>query len=129
VILLCLLEAPMPHRTIGLLMTLALATLWVPAVSPAQRLAKVPRIGRLLGNDPEAAAPSLEAFRPRLRELDYVEGQTIALEYRFAEGKIEPLPALAAPVRRIRTDEAPHRELSQEAGHHPALRAAGSSPG
>jgi hypothetical protein len=132
VILLCLLDAPMPHRTIGLVMTLALATLWVPAVSLAQRPANVARIGMLLDHDPEVAAPSLEAFRHRRRELGYVEGQTFALEYRLAEGKVEPLPALAAgsaPVRRLRTDEAPHRELSHEVGHHPALRAAGASPG
>jgi hypothetical protein len=55
-------------RPIGFLITLALAILLVPVVSHAQRPAKVPRIGMLLGNDPDAAAPSLEAFRQGLRE-------------------------------------------------------------
>ena len=59
----------MPRRIITLLVTLALATLLVPAVSHAQQPPKVPRIGMLLGNDPDAAAPSPEAFRQGLHEL------------------------------------------------------------
>jgi putative tryptophan/tyrosine transport system substrate-binding protein len=94
----------MTRRIIGLLVILALATLFVPAVSHAQRPAKVPRIGMLLGNDPEAAAPSLEAFRQRLRELGYVEGQTIAIESRFANGQVDPLPALAAALVQLPVD-------------------------
>jgi putative ABC transport system substrate-binding protein len=86
--------------------------LFVAPLVAAQRPANVPRIGMLLGHDPERAVPRLEAFRHRLHELDYVEGQTVAIEYRFADGTLEPLPALAAastPVRRIRPDEAPQR--------------------
>jgi putative ABC transport system substrate-binding protein len=94
----------MQRRTIGLLPTLALATLFVPAVSHAQRPVNLPPIGMLLGNDPEGAAPSPEAFRHRLRELGYVEGQTIAMEYRFAEGKVEPLPAFAAELVQLPGD-------------------------
>jgi putative tryptophan/tyrosine transport system substrate-binding protein len=58
----------------------------------------------LLGNDLDAAAPSLEAFRQGLRELGYVEGQTIAMEYRYADGKAEQLPALAADLVRVTVD-------------------------
>jgi putative tryptophan/tyrosine transport system substrate-binding protein len=94
----------MPHRLIGLLVTLALGLLVPPLAANAQRPANVPRIGMLLGNDADAAAPSLEAFRQGLRELGYVEGQTIALEYRFAEGKVEPLPALAAELVQLPVD-------------------------
>jgi putative tryptophan/tyrosine transport system substrate-binding protein len=94
----------MMRRTLGFLVTLTLATLLVPVVSHAQRPAKVPRIGMSLGNDPEAAAPSLEAFRQGLRELGYMEGQTIAIEYRFAQGKVDPLPTLAAELVQLPVD-------------------------
>jgi len=57
-------------------------------------------IGWLSGLD----RPSLEAFRHRLRELGYVEGYNIAIEYRFAEGKSEPLPILAAELVRLPVD-------------------------
>ena len=46
----------------------------------------------------------LEAFRQGLRELGYVEGQNIAIEYRFAEGQPERLPALAAELVRLKVD-------------------------
>jgi putative ABC transport system substrate-binding protein len=48
--------------------------------------------------------PPLEAFPQGLRDLGYVEGQSIALEYRFAEGKVERLPALAAELGRLKVD-------------------------
>jgi putative ABC transport system substrate-binding protein len=94
----------MPHRIIGLLVTLVLVTLFVPDVSHAQRPGKVPRIGMLLGNDADAAAPSLETFREGLHELGWVEAQTIAIEYRFADGKLEPLSALAAELVQLPVD-------------------------
>jgi putative ABC transport system substrate-binding protein len=52
----------------------------------------------------EVAAPALEAFRQALRELGYTEGQTLALEYRFAEGQYDRLPELAAELVRRRVD-------------------------
>jgi len=58
----------------------------------------------LLGGSPDWTAPTLEAFRQRLRELGYVEGHTLAIEYRFAEGKSEPLPALAAELVHLPVD-------------------------
>jgi putative ABC transport system substrate-binding protein len=73
-------------------------------VAEAQQPAKVPRIGFLTTPSPTAAAYYLEAFREGLRELGYVEGKTIAIEYRFAEGRPERLPALAAELVRLKVD-------------------------
>jgi putative tryptophan/tyrosine transport system substrate-binding protein len=92
------------RRLIGFLVILALGLFVAPLAADAQRPANVPRIGMLLGNDHDAAAPTLEAFRQELHKLGYVEGQTIALEYRFAEGKVGPLPALAAELVQLPVD-------------------------
>ena len=73
----------------SLLTLLAVFLLAVPLAADAQAPAKVPRIGFLLGPSPADSAPYLEAFRQGLRELGYVEGQNIAIEYRFAEGRPE----------------------------------------
>jgi putative tryptophan/tyrosine transport system substrate-binding protein len=75
-----------------------------PLAAEAQQPAKVPRIGFLTTPSPTAAAYYLEAFREGLRELGYVEGKTIAIEYRFAEGRPERLPALAAELVRLKVD-------------------------
>ena len=84
--------------------TLAGGLLAAPLAAEAQAPAKVPRIGFLsvlsLTDNPH----ELEAFRQGLRELGYVEGQTIAIEYRFAEGRPERLPALAAELVRLKVD-------------------------
>jgi putative tryptophan/tyrosine transport system substrate-binding protein len=64
----------------------------------AQPVAKVPRIGFLLATTESAEAARVEAFRQGLRELGYAEGQTIAIEWRWAEGQFERLPALAAEL-------------------------------
>jgi putative tryptophan/tyrosine transport system substrate-binding protein len=88
----------MPRRLIGLLVTLALGLLVAPLLAEAQPAGKVPRIGVLSTGSPPATLPRFEPFIQRLRELGYVEGQTIALEYRFADGKNEWLPALAAEL-------------------------------
>jgi putative ABC transport system substrate-binding protein len=84
--------------------TLAGAVLAAPLAAEAQQPAKVPRIGFLTTPSPTAAAYYLEAFREGLRELGYVEGKTIAIEYRFAEGRPERLPALAAELVRLKVD-------------------------
>ena len=65
-----------------------LATVFVATVSlaEAQQPAKIPTIGFMRGGSP--TDPEVDAFRQGLRELGYVEGQNIVLEYRFAEGKI-----------------------------------------
>ena len=70
----------------------------------AQAPAKVHRIGFLSPRSPTDNPHLLEAFRQGLRELGYVEGQNIAIEYRFGEGRPERLPALAADLVRLKVD-------------------------
>jgi len=64
----------------------------------AQQTGKVPRIGVLSGNSAVANKGRHEAFRQGLRELGYVEGKNIIVEWRNAEGKIATLPVLAAEL-------------------------------
>ena len=75
----------------------------VPGRLRAQRAAKLPRLGIVLYSSPRGD-PNNEAFRRGLSELGYVDGQNIALEYRFAEGKLERLPELAADLVRLNPD-------------------------
>ena len=73
-------------------------------VAQAQQAKKVPRIGFLTGASPAANAARIEAFRQGMRELGYVEGKTIVIEWRSAEGKPDRLPALAAELVRLKVD-------------------------
>jgi len=79
---------------------LFVVTLIIFAAAPteAQQPVKVPRIGYLNASSPSANAARIEAFRQGLRELGYVEGKNIAIEWRSADGKLERLPALAAEL-------------------------------
>ncbi len=82
---------------------LSIAAMAWPLGASAQQAAKVPRIGYLSGN--LAANPHLpEAFRQGLRDLGYVEGRNVVIEYRDAEGKNERLPALAAELVALKVD-------------------------
>jgi ABC-type uncharacterized transport system substrate-binding protein len=83
-----------------------IATIFLAALSPAeaQQPKKVPRIGLLGVVSASAAEGRIEAFRQGLRELGYVEGKNIVIEYRTAEGKLERLPALAAELVRLKVD-------------------------
>jgi putative tryptophan/tyrosine transport system substrate-binding protein len=89
--------------TIGLLVILALGIPLTPLTTAAQPSAKVPRIGYLFPG-PRGFWLPIEALQRGLRELNYVEGQNIAIEYRFAEGKPEQLPELAAELVRMKVD-------------------------
>ena len=82
---------------------LALSALLLALCSSAeaQQAKKVPRIGYLAG-DPQA--PSHEAFRQGLRDLGYVEGQSILIEWRYAGDKPDRLPELAAELVRLKVD-------------------------
>ena len=75
-----------------------LTTVLLTTVTPtdAQQSAKVPRIGYLTGVSPSTNSARHEAFRQGLRELGYVEGKNIVIEWRSSEGKLDRLPALAA---------------------------------
>jgi putative ABC transport system substrate-binding protein len=71
----------------------------------AQPAGKVPRIGVIMqGVSPGEAGDELDVFRHGLRDLGYVEGQTIALEVRWGEGQHERYPALAADLARLPVD-------------------------
>jgi len=65
---------------------------------------KVPGIGFLSGQSPSNSPARREAFQQGLRELGYVEGKNITIEYRWAEGKFDYLPALAAELVRLKLD-------------------------
>src|SRR4029434_274449 len=80
---------------VSLLTTFLLATISLAEAQPAK---KVFRIGLLSGNRPSPMPSNIEAFRQGLRELGYVEGQSISVEYRFAEGKEERYAILAAEL-------------------------------
>ena len=74
------------------------------AVAQAQQPKKIPRIGYLSAIDPARESARSEAIRLALRELGYIEGQNIAIEYRYAEGKRDRLPELAAELVRLKVD-------------------------
>jgi len=75
------------------------------SVVQAQHPTKTPRIGILrIESPPAPASVGLTAFRAGMRDLGYVEGQNVSFEYRWAEGKYERLPALAADLLRLKVD-------------------------
>src|SRR5215471_6168509 len=98
----------MRRRTIGLLMTLVLGMLTVPLSVDAQQVGHSRRIGFLtMASPPEASAESaarVAAFRQGLREFGWIEGQNLAIEYRWAVGRADRLPALAAELVRLQVD-------------------------
>jgi putative tryptophan/tyrosine transport system substrate-binding protein len=73
-----------------------------PLAADAQQAARIARIGYLASN--LANRGVLEAFRQGLRDLGYVEGRNVVIEYRDAQGKLEPLPALAAELVALKVD-------------------------
>ena len=92
----------MRNAVLGLVVGFGLGVLAAPLAAEGQPMAKVPRIGILrLGSPPD---PFVDAFRQGLRELGYVEGQNVHLEYRWAEGRDARLPALAADLVRLKVD-------------------------
>ena len=74
------------------------------AIAEAQQPTKVPRIGYLSGSGLSVLAARIEAFRQGLRELGYVEGKNIIIEWRSAEEKFDRLPKLAAELVRLKVD-------------------------
>ncbi|MSP38096.1 MAG: ABC transporter substrate-binding protein [Deltaproteobacteria bacterium] len=73
-------------------------------VAQAQQPTRIPRIGYLSGSSPSTSPNRREAFRQGLRELGYVEGKSIVIEYRWAEGKFDRLPALATELVSLKVD-------------------------
>jgi ABC-type uncharacterized transport system substrate-binding protein len=85
---------------------LAVGTLLIVCAASveAQQPKKIPRIGYLSTNDPAGESARSEAIRLALRELGYIEGQNIAIEYRYAEGKRGRESELAAELVRLKVD-------------------------
>src|SRR5882757_3612018 len=94
-------DGTMWHSAVGWIVSLALGVLAAPLEADAQPSAKVATIGYL---SLAGSVPLAEAFRQGLQELGYVEGKTIAIVYRSAEGKPERLPALAAELVQLPVD-------------------------
>jgi len=86
------------------LVALIIAFAMCGAVAQAQQSTKVPRIGYLQATPSSAVGARTEAFRQGLRELGYTEGKTIVIEYRYAEGNLDRLPALVAELVRLKVD-------------------------
>jgi putative ABC transport system substrate-binding protein len=84
----------------------------------AQQPKKVPLIGYLATGDAASESARAEAIRQALRERGYIEGQSIASEYRYAEGKLDRFPELAAELVRLKVD------LIVVASGYPGIRAA-----
>ena len=85
-----------------LIVLLGSAAAW-PLAARAQHAGKVYRIG-FLGDSPAVYPHAIEAFRQGLRDLGYVEGQNITIEYRWAEGKPERMRELAEELARLKVD-------------------------
>jgi putative ABC transport system substrate-binding protein len=94
----------MRHSAIGCIAADMLWFLAAPPETDAQPLAKVATIGYLQVRGAPGSGPFTEAFRQWLHDLGYVEGKTIVISYRSAEGDLERLPALAAELVRLPVD-------------------------
>jgi ABC-type uncharacterized transport system substrate-binding protein len=82
----------------------AVVLLALGVIAEAQQPKKVARIGYISSGDPASESNRIEAIRLALRDLGYIEGQNIAIEYRYAEGKQDRFPELAAELARLRVD-------------------------
>jgi ABC-type uncharacterized transport system substrate-binding protein len=108
-------EASMGKKTIIVLMIgLALASVHL---AKAQQPAKIRRIGYVSGSGPVTSDPRFDALRQGLRDLRYIEGKNILIEYRYAEGRQDPIPSLVAELVQLEVDVLVSPSL-------PAIRAA-----
>jgi putative ABC transport system substrate-binding protein len=87
-----------------LVIALGAGALTAPIVAFAQQSAKDPRIGFLSQFSPSVAAVWIHAFRQGLRDLGWVEGKNVSIEYRYSQGKSDRLPDLAAELVRLKVD-------------------------
>ena len=88
----------------GLSILIAVAVLAVGVIAEAQQPTKIPRIGFLSASSGSSQSVRVEAFRQGLHELGYVEGRNIAVEYRYADGKLERVPGLLAELARLKVE-------------------------
>ena len=89
-------------RLVGLV--LALLFVAAPVAAGAQQAGKAHRIGYVWPGDRASSAPLTEAFLEGLREHGHVEGRNLTIEWRFADGKADRLPELAADLIRLKVD-------------------------
>jgi putative tryptophan/tyrosine transport system substrate-binding protein len=80
------------------------AILFALSVSAEAQQARVPKIGWLGGRSPSGSGSGGESFRRTLRNFGYIEGKTVTIEYRYAEDKLDLLPALADELVRLNAD-------------------------
>src|SRR5262245_45168410 len=101
------------------LIRLIVVVLMLVSLQPAQaqQPKKIPRIGYLSAADAATESTRSEGIRLALRELGYIEGQNIAIEYRSADGKFDRLPELATELVRLKVD------IIQVSGNRPILAA------
>src|SRR5215831_14969056 len=97
-------DSPLRADTLIAVLILLPALLAAPLAADAQQTGKVPRIGFLSLTSPSDRPPLLDAFRQRLRELGWIEGQNIVIDYRYAEDRVDRLPDLAAELVRLKVD-------------------------
>jgi putative ABC transport system substrate-binding protein len=91
-------------RLIGLAVVLTLSLALAPLAAEAQETPRVWRIGFLGAGSHSSADPRVEAIRRGFQELGYAEGRNLALEFRWAGGNADRLPALAAELARVKVD-------------------------
>ncbi len=94
----CTWGAPLRRRALAAVAYLLAAV--TPLAAQAQETGKVPRVGMLT----LAPSPLVEAFKQGMRDLGYVEGKNVVVEYRFAEGREERVPGLVADLVRLEVD-------------------------
>jgi putative tryptophan/tyrosine transport system substrate-binding protein len=92
------------HHGLVLSLVLAVSLSDLGSLADAQQPAKIPRIGYLSGGFLSSESARTEAFRQGLRELGYMEGKNISIEYRFAEGKPDRLTEIAAELVGLKVD-------------------------
>src|SRR5882724_2622260 len=92
-------------KIVTLIVTFALGLVLACVSSEAQQSAKVPRIGYVtVADDLSSPSPNLQAFRLGLRDLGYIEGKNIVIEFRSAEGKPDRIPSLVAELVQLKVD-------------------------
>ena len=93
----------MRKKFFGLSLSALLLALSFPA--DAQQSKKIPRVGFLSGSgDSKKPGAVVEAFRQGLRDLDYIEGKNILIEYRYIEGQRERIPSLVIELVQLKID-------------------------
>src|SRR5215813_7037638 len=113
----------MNQRISALVLSAMLLALSLPA--EAQQPKKAPRIGYLTATSPSVNPTRIEAFRQGLRELGYVEGKNIIIEWRYAEGNLDRLSELAATLVSLKVEVI---VSAGPAATRPAKRATANTP-